>query len=134
MNKYKYVVVEAKEDPNETIIEKQDISIRLTVNELESDRRRVDKIKAQIEGQMKIDEASLQNVITNHPFVVEATEEETKKAVALSLYNGIKNTIDEHKKKLEEIEALYKEHEEELQAIKEQTGIEINIPSPYVKQ
>ena len=55
-----------------------------------------------------------------------------KKAVAISLYHGLQNKIKETDKKIEEIKSVFGEHEAELAEIKEQTGVEAKIESPYV--
>lgn len=129
---YKYTIKEHNDDPYRAVIKKENVVVEFTLAEVEADKKAAIKIKEQIESQIKLDEAQAQNVVNNHPYVLEATEEEQKRAVSITLYNGLKNKIEESKKKLAEFDKVFEEYEKEKKDIKEQTGLSLPIESPYV--
>ena len=60
---YKYTIAEQNDDPMQVIILKEGITAKFTLQELESDRKRVEKILQQLESQKQLDEAQAQNVL-----------------------------------------------------------------------
>lgn len=131
MAEYKYSISEKNDNPLESKIKKEGISVEFTLNQLIAEKQRADKLQKELEAQLKLEEAKAQNVADNYPFVKDVDEEEEKKAVAITLYKGTLSKIDEINNKLKQIADLNEEHFAELADIKEQTGIEEVIESPY---
>lgn len=127
MSQYKYTVVTPHEDPKLAVIKKENLSVEFTLADLEADKKNAEKIRTQIVSQIELDKAQAQNVANNHPYVLEATEEEIKRAVAIALYNGMNNKVKESEAKLAEIDAVFVEHDTELADITEQTGIDLDV-------
>lgn len=120
---HKYKIIEEKENFKDSVIEKTGIKIKITLGDMEKQEAEVKKMKTQLEAQLELDKAQVTNCEVNYPGIEEATEEEEKRAIALTLRKGNLNEIAIIEKKLAEIEEALKDYEEEIVEIKKQTGI-----------
>lgn len=120
---HKYKIVESKEDFNDTVIEKSGVKVKITLGNMEQQARQVRKIKEELEAQLVVDKAQVTNCETNYPGIEDATEEEEKRAIAITLRKGNLKEIGEIEAKLKDIEEALVEYEEEIVEIKKQTGI-----------
>lgn len=122
---YEYKVVEEKENPLDSVIEKSNLSVKFTLSDLQNDFERANKIIAEARAQKEVDGAAKLNISTNHPHVLEATDEEVQKAHALTLYRQYINKVKEAEQKIVDVENYFKGYYEELEVIKKQTKLEI---------
>lgn len=125
MQKHNYKIIKETENPLEAIIEKDNIKVEFTLIERDTKKREIEKKVRELKAQLAMDEASAKNVADNHPEVLEATEEEIKKAHELVLYVSYQNAIKEDKEWIEKYESALSDWEEELKEICNQTGIVI---------
>lgn len=114
-----YKIIEAKEDPKESIIEKTGHKIHFSMYEIESTRSRNEKVKKEIKGQCEIENAKMKNYIEHHPIINGMSHEDI---AAVAMYWESLQYVSKAEKKLKEFE----EHEIELE--KEITDIETQIP------
>lgn len=124
---YKYRIVEEKADLKESIIEKSNVTVRFTFNELESHEKRVNKMLEELEANLTIKQAEATNVENNHPFVKDATEDDIFKARTLAFYAERKDMIKKHEEKIAEIKKAKEEYAKELADISAQIGRPINV-------
>lgn len=123
MQKHNYKIIEEKENPLEAIIEKDNITTTFTLIERDTKKKEVEKKLRELKAQLALDEASAKNVAENHPEVLEATEEDIKKAHELVLYVKYTEDAKETADYIEKFEKALSDWEEELKEICEQTGI-----------
>tara|TARA_R110000868_G_scaffold206236_2_gene454994 strand:- start:1024 stop:1398 length:375 start_codon:yes stop_codon:yes gene_type:complete len=121
--KHKYKILEQKDDSKETVIEKSGVKIEITLGNMERQAEEVRKIKVQLEAQIKLDKASVTNCETNYPGIEDVTEDEEKRAIAITLRKGNLKEIAQFEEKLAEIDEALVEYEAEIEEIKKQTGI-----------
>lgn len=119
----KYKIIESKEDYKDTVIEKSGVKVNITLGDMELQKNEVLKLKKQVEAQIEVDKAQVVNCETNYPGIENATEEEEKRAIALTLRKGNLTEIATYEKKLAEINEALADYEEEIEEIKKQTKI-----------
>jgi hypothetical protein len=119
----KYKIIESKEDYKDTVIEKSGVTVEITLGNMEAQYNKVLKLKEEVEAQILVDKAQVTNCETNYPGIENATEEEEKRAIALTLRKGNLTEIETYEKKLAEINEAIKDYEAEIAEIKKQTGI-----------
>lgn len=136
MEQFKYTIINPNEDPRLAVIRKENVSVEFTLGEIEADKRAAMKIKEQIESQINLDEAQIKNIEINHPYVLEVSEDEKKRAVAITLHNGLSNKVKESKLQLDEVNKVFEENDVEMADIKAQTGLDLNAPveSPVISE
>jgi len=117
---YKYNVIEKKEDSKESVIEKSGVTIKITLGDMEAQYKRVLKLKEQLEAQKLVDEAQVTNCETNYPDIENVTEEDEKRAIAITLRKGNLQELKEIEAKLKEIDEACVEYVEEIAEIKNQ--------------
>ena len=123
MSKLKYKIIEAKDNYKDTIIEKSGVKVNITLADMESQYTKVLKLKEEIEAQILVDKAQVTNCETNYPEIIDATEEDEKRVIALTLRKGNLTEIERYEKKLQEINEAIADYEAELEDIKKQTGL-----------
>jgi hypothetical protein len=119
----KYKIIDSKENPKETVIEKSGVKVEITLGNMEAQYNKVLKLKEEVEAQILVDKAQVTNCETNYPGIENATEEEEKRAIALTLRKGNLTEIETYEKKLAEINEAIADYEAEIAEIKKQTGI-----------
>lgn len=130
MQKHNYKVVEAKENPLESVIEKDNVSVKFTLIERESRKRELEKKIRELKAQLSIDESCAKNVAENHPEVLQATEEDIKRAHELVLYVKFTQEAQESRDYIKRIEDALEEWGKEYAEILLQTNI---VPPVEVK-
>jgi hypothetical protein len=123
MQKHNYKIIKETENPLEATIEKDNIKAEFTLIERDTKKREVEKKLRELKAQFAMDEASAKNVEENHPHVLEATEDDIKKAHELVLYVKYQEDAKESAESIKIFEDALAEWEEELKEICEQTGI-----------
>ena len=123
---HKYKIIEKKEDIKDSVIEKSGVKIKITLGDMETQYKRVLKIKEEMEAQKLVDEAQVTNCETNYPGIEDATEEDEKRAIALTLRKGNLQEIKELEAKLKEIDEACVEYVEEIAEIKKQINEQLN--------
>lgn len=140
MQQYKYSIDEENKDPMDSVILKEGLQAKFTLRELEDSHKRALKIEEEILTQNKLDKAQMQNVVNNNPdlfkevdgeMVPKCSEKKLKEAVALALWNGLNNKVKQTNEKIEEIREAFDGFAGEIKDIKEQTGLELKIESPF---
>ncbi len=120
---HKYKVVEKKDDINDTVIEKSNVKVKITLGDMEKQAKAVRKIKEELEAQLVVDKAQVTNCEINYPGIENVTEEEEKRAIAITLRKGNLKEIEQFEAKLKEIDEALVEYEAEIVEIKLQTGL-----------
>ncbi len=122
MNQHKYVIVEEKENPMQSTIEKSNVTVKFTLQELANNKHDYQKMLTQLKGQKQLEESKMKNIEAHHPYVLDFTEEQRftinmyYEAFAIAKVCGPK--IAELEEELAYIEAEEKE-------IAEQVGVAI---------
>lgn len=109
------------------VIEKRGHVVEFTMSQLEQAIKYNKKTKVELDGQIKLDSAKLENIESFHEFVKEMSEEDL---FTVWMYQEQKTKVSGYTDKLEEVVKMIKENEEEAVAIKSQIA-ELNIESPY---
>lgn len=121
MNEIKYKVITNHEVPELSVIEKSNITAKITLADtlraIEYNAKAIEKIEAEL----KLKEALKVNVETNYPQVKEIDE---KTQIACHTYYEVNRYIALATEKLKEFKDAQKDLEVEVETIKEQTGIE----------
>jgi len=120
---HKYKIIQKMEEADDTIIEKSGVKVKITLRDMEKQASQVRKIKEELEAQLLVDKAQVTNCEVNYPGIEDVTEEEEKRAIAITLRKGNLKEIAEIEAKLKEIDEALVEYEEEIEEIKKQTGL-----------
>lgn len=122
---HKYKILESKENPKDSIIEKSGVKVEITLGNMELQKNEVLKLKKEVEAQIELDKAQIVNCETNYEGIDNLTDEEEKRAVAITLRRGNINELAKYEKKLAEINEALKDYEEEIEEIKKQTKLDV---------
>lgn len=125
MQKHNYKIIENKENPKESVIEKDNITVKFTLVEMETQAKAVEKRLEELKAQLSLEESSAKNIEENHPEVVNPSEEEIKKAHNIVLHIGYVKRAEAIKTDIASIEQAFVDYREELDEIEKQTGISI---------
>ena len=122
---YKYSIKEPNEDKNLAVILKENVTVEFTLNDMESSRKRAEKVLEEMIALKGLREAEAKNIENNHPTVVEEFEKKDLlfRAQTLALYADKKQNIVELTEKIAEIEKAIEEHDEEVEEIKKQLDV-----------
>jgi hypothetical protein len=123
MQKHNYKIIENKENPLESIIEKDGITVQFTLVGMETQAKMVEKKLTEMKAQLELEEASAKNVENNHPEVIDPSEEEIKKAHNIVLHISYKTKAKEIAEEIAKIEQAFVDYKAELDEIKNQTGL-----------
>lgn len=142
MPEYKYSIDEENKDPMDSIILKEGLQAKFTLRELELDKKNADKIMEELEAQIKLDSAQQENLVNNNPnlfkekdgkTVLKASEEKIKEALVITMWSGLQTKLKESTDRQKEFNEVFKGFMDEVKDIKDQTGLELKITSPYGK-
>ena len=122
--KFTYKVVLEKKDPLDTVIERSGIKAHISLREVREARASNEKLKREIEGQITIDKAKIENVQTNHPVIKDLKPVEI---AAVLIYADSVGSISKCEKKIEEIDRANKELDDTEHDIAEQVGVAIPL-------
>ena len=123
--KHNYKIIEDKDNANESVIEKDGLTAKFTLFEMETQKKRVEKKLEELKAQKEIEEASAKNVENNHPEVIDVSEEELKKAHNIVLHARYKEEARVAQEEIEKIEKAFEDYAKELAEIEKQTGLKV---------
>lgn len=123
-----YKLLEKTEDGQK--IEKSGHVHEFTAESVTENLNTLNTQEKEMRAQVELNGAEMQNIEHFHPFVKKLTDEQL--AIAY-LYQRSKSTFVEAGKKVLEIEKTRKSLMEAIKEIKEQTGLEIEVPKPFEK-
>lgn len=115
-----YKVLEAKENPAETIIEKSGMTSQFTLGEIAVDLNLLQKKHDELESQMRIEEARMINIDRTNPEIGAMSEEMRQ---VIFIYAKAFAFVKVAKEKLNEIDAQVKEYNEEMEVIQSRLGL-----------
>lgn len=104
-------------DIKDRIIEKTGDTVEFSMNEVEKNMSDFIKYKKEQEAQVKLSEATIENVEHFHPFVLEMSEQDLLTAW---LYKETKGKLEQYKKNLDVVDEAITNLEDEIAQIKEQ--------------
>ena len=122
MKKPIYKIKESKDNKLETVFEKSDFTIELTMGDYKKAKDGYDNKVKELEAQKGLEEAKMNNVKRNHPEVLEVDEQ---KRVAITVYTSAEMKVKEFNKVLDKMAGHYKEMEAEMKDIEKQIGLTI---------
>lgn len=76
MNEHTYSIVEANEDPKAARIEKGNLKVTFTLQDVENEQALLEKHLKEFRGQHEIESAKVSNIEDNHPFVKDLSEQD----------------------------------------------------------
>lgn len=133
---YKYSIKKDDKDPMKVVILQEGIEAEFTLQELKDSEKRADSVIEELEAQKNLEEAKMQNVVNNYGDLFKdgklvSTKKEIEKAVAITLFTGTEQKVKDIDAKLKDFAKAKKQMQKDLKDIKEQTGVEMLIESPY---
>lgn len=133
--KYTYKILEEKQDPLDSVIEKSGLTSNFTLRELNQNVEGLKKLKKQLGGQKQIAEAKIINIEEHHPFTKKLTEQERFTVHMLEESYSMKRVCDA---KIAEIDAALAEEEATSKEVEQQVGIAVPLsaldePAPETK-
>ena len=118
------VVEESKEDPIFNTIEKGNVTVKFTLNDLQVNLDTNKKMVKQLEAKLLIEEAKRQNIERNHPFVKDLTPEQ---CFTVHMYEEAMAVCRSFPAKIAEFKESVEEMEQEKKNIEEQCGVAIPV-------
>ena len=119
--KFTYKIVEkSKEDPIFSMIEKGNVTVRFTVQDIRNNLLENQKMVKSLKGKLQIEEARKENIERNHPFVKDLTPEQ---CFTVHMYEEANSVCRSFPEKVKEFEESIVELEQELKNIEEEVGI-----------
>lgn len=110
---------EDKKDFKKSTIQRDNISDEFTVAAVEENQRYLDKMYKEMDGQIKVSKAYIDNVSRNHPKILELSGEELAAAVMLVENSEV---LKQAKEKMKEITLQQKEYKDLLKIIYKKFG------------
>lgn len=124
---YKYRIVEEKEIPDESVIEKTGGVVKFTLAEIKAGLASLNKMKEELEAGIKLRDAEMKNIEGHHPEVLDADEKNVFTAQTLAFYTEKKKDKVKYEKKLKLVEEAIAEDSQAIKDIGSQVGIVINL-------
>lgn len=122
---YKYEIVEPKDNPKESQILKTGIMAKFSLNNITQDIDYLKKRKTELEAQIDLEKAKIDNVLIRYDSV--ATMDE-KLRIACSIYQISYETAKRYQEQLDEVNRQLDEEAKQLDDIKAQTGLSLEEP------
>lgn len=114
-------------DYRDTLIGKTGLKVEFTMAEVEADRALIAKQLKENKGQLVLEAAKIQNITTNHPFVLDLTQEQLFTCALLHQCMQTKAQAEKNIKILEDQDARYAQ---EVSAIMSKLGfVETSVPT-----
>lgn len=113
---YKLSEVNA-ENVQDSKIEKTGHKIYFSMSEVEAHEKKLGKVLVELEAQVKLEEAKVENIKEHHPYVLDLDDE---KLFAVSMYQECKNNVKMGTEKVEEIKKQLQEYADEKAEIVKQ--------------
>lgn len=114
-------------DPRSSVIEKRGYTITFTLTELEANDRQMEKQAKELEAKRDYEAAKMTNIETNHPFVLDMSEQDLFTA---HMYMEAKATRRVCDLKATEIRTQLAEDAAEIAEILKQVPALASVPSP----
>ena len=112
------------QEEGKTIIEKTNFSSEFRLEDVKAYIEKLKRTKQELEGQIKLEQAKIDNVVSFHPEVLDLAPEKKTAVVIIEKSKELKEVCE---KKLEEIETAFKQYREDLNEVKEQTGLSVDV-------
>jgi hypothetical protein len=122
-NEYKYEAIEDFEDGKQTgdvKIRKSGLTAEFTMNDIDRDIQLLEKKKLELDSQIKIEDAKMQNIDRTNPEVGQMSPEMRQ---VVYIYERAYAFCKVGKEKVEEIDKMIADYKHELMDIALQTGI-----------
>lgn len=112
------------QEEGKTMIEKSDFTSEFRLEDVKAYIDKLKRTKQELEAQVKLEQAKIDNVKEFHAEVLDLPEEKKTAIVIVGRAKELKETCE---KKLEEIEIAFKQYREDLNEVKEQTGLSVDV-------
>ena len=106
------------------MIEKSDFTSEFRLEDVKAYIEKLKRSKQELEAQVSLEQAKIDNVKEYHAEVFDLPEE---KKTAIVIVEKAKELKEVCEKKLEEIEVAFKQYREDLNEVKEQTGLSVDV-------
>ena len=116
----KYEVIEPAENPGDTKIKKSGLTAEFTMNDIDRDRQLLEKKKTELDAQIGIEEAKMQNIDRTNPEVGQMSAEMRQ---VIYIYERAYAFCKVGKEKVGEINNMLETYKHELLDIALQTGL-----------
>jgi hypothetical protein len=121
----KFKVVDRKPaDKLDYVIKKTGFAVDFTLRDMQRDMDYNKRMKAELEGKLQVEKATMTNIERNHPFVLEFEDE---KMAAIYLYFKAKCEVSAVESKLLDFEMAIKDGNREIGEIAKQTGLNLVV-------
>jgi hypothetical protein len=118
-----YKVKEVALDPLDSLIEKSGGTVEFTVRKINDDIVYLNKAQKEVDGQVRISKATMENVKRTHPHIAEMKPEDL---TAAYLYREALGVVTAGEEKLKQIEAQLKDYAEVKVEIEKQTELKLS--------
>jgi hypothetical protein len=118
-----YKVKEIALDPLDSLIVKTGGEVSFTVRKIDQDVIYLNKAEKEVDGQVRIAKATMENVKRTHPHIAEMKQEDL---TAAYLYREALGVVTAGEEKLKQIQAQIKDYAEVKVEIEKQTGIKLS--------
>lgn len=120
-----YSIKESNEDPKKSLITKSGIEVDFTLESINTNKAYLDKRKKELEAELKVSQATMENIKRTHPHIADMKLEDL---TAAYLYRDASGTADAAHNKIVDIERAFSDYDSEKSEIEKQTGIKIDVP------
>ncbi len=101
------IAKENKKDFKKSVILRSNLTNEFTLEEVEADEKKLDQMEREMNGQIRVSKAALDNIGRNHPAVVKMSDETLAKA---SYVYETKQVLQAAERKLKEIKNAKKKY------------------------
>lgn len=125
---FDYTVTKPSEsgDYRDAVIGKTGLKVEFTMAEVEADRALIAKQMKENKGQLVLEAAKIENITTNHPFVLDLTEEQL---FTCALLHQCMKTKEQAEKNIEILQKQDDRYAQEVSAIMSKLGfVETALP------
>lgn len=119
INKEDFILKEENDDFKQSVIERQNVTTEFTLEDIENHQADLEKMRRELMGQMKVTQATVDNIERNHEFVNELSDEQKHH---VWMYHENKTVLENAKQKLEQVEEQVERYKELLDVVYEKFG------------
>lgn len=119
INKEDFILKEENDDFKQSVIERQNVTTEFTLEDIENHQADLEKMRRELIGQMKVTQATVDNIERNHEFVNELSDEQKHH---VWMYHENKTVLENAKQKLEQVEEQVERYKELLDVVYEKFG------------
>ncbi len=123
---YKYIIAEPKDNPRDTLILKTGLSSKFSLNDILRDIEVCKKRKIELETQIDLEKAKIDNVLSHYP---ETEKTDEKSRIAISIYQISSETLKRYQEQLKGVNEMLDEEAKQIDDIASQVGIKIDEPA-----